>query len=102
MTSTATRRIDVWLWYARFFKTRTAATRACEKRRVRLNSVPIRKPSHAVRVGDVLTLPFRGEVRVVRVVSLGQRRGPVAEAHALFIDAFVDADEAAPAEAPIA
>lgn len=87
MTVPITRRVDVWLWYARFFKTRTAASRACERRRLRLNSEPIRKPSQPVKIGDVLTLPHRGEVRVVRVVSLGQRRGPAAEAHGLFADA---------------
>lgn len=86
MTASPDRRLDVWLWYARFFKTRTAATRACEQRRLRLNSVLVRKPSQIVRVGDVLTFPWRGQIRVVRVISLGERRGPAPEAQSLYTD----------------
>lgn len=86
MTNSSDRRLDVWLWYARFFKTRTAATRACEQRRLRINGDLVRKPSQSVRVGDVLTFPWRGEIRVVRILSVGSRRGPAIEAQTLYAD----------------
>lgn len=77
-------RLDKWLWYARFFKSRSLATRLCEGRRVRLNRRLIDKASRQVRVGDVLTFPQGRRIRVVRVVALGQRRGPAAEAEGLY------------------
>jgi ribosome-associated heat shock protein Hsp15 len=66
-------RLDKWLWYARFFKSRSLAARLCEGRRVRLNRRVIDKASRQVRVDDVL-----------RVVALGRRRGPAAEAEGLY------------------
>ncbi len=77
-------RLDKWLWYARFFKSRSLAARLCEGRRVRLNRRVIDKASRQVRVGDVLTFPHGRCIRVVRVVALGIRRGPAAEAVGLY------------------
>jgi ribosome-associated heat shock protein Hsp15 len=82
--SEPTLRIDKWLWHARFLKSRSGAQRFLEERIVRVNRVPVTKPSANVKVGDVLTLPFEREVRVVRIVALGTRRGPPAEARALW------------------
>jgi len=79
-----TQRIDKWLWYARFFKTRTRATEMCRKRRIRVNRALITKPNHLLREGDVLTFPQASRIRVVRVLKLGERRGPALEAHTLF------------------
>ncbi len=83
MTQT-TRRIDQWLWYARFFKSRTSAAKFCLAGRLRINRVPIAKASHAVKEGDVLTFFAGGRVRVVRVRALGSRRGPAGEARELY------------------
>jgi ribosome-associated heat shock protein Hsp15 len=80
------RRLDRWLWFARFFKTRDLATRLCERGRVRINRIKTRKASYGVRVGDVLTFPQGRDIRVIRVVGLGERRGPAAEARALYED----------------
>ncbi|MDA0261073.1 MAG: RNA-binding S4 domain-containing protein [Proteobacteria bacterium] len=79
-------RIDKWLWHARFFKTRTRATGVCRKRRIRINRTVIAKPTHLVREGDVLTFPQAARIRVVRVLRLGERRGPAVEAQTLFED----------------
>ena len=60
-------RIDRWLWFARFFKSRSLAAKICAERRVRVNGTIVTKPNHRVRTGDVLTFPQGREIRVVRV-----------------------------------
>ena len=79
-------RLDKWLWHARFFKTRTLASKTCEGGRIRLSGRVVDKAHQAVRIGDVLTFPQARAIRVVRVVGLGTRRGPPAEAQALYED----------------
>lgn len=89
-------RLDKWLWFARFFKSRTLAAKLCEGERVRINRVVVAKAHQPVHVGDVLTFPQARRIRVVRVRDLGTRRGPSEEARTLYDD--LDAD-AAPAPA---
>ena len=79
-------RIDKWLWQARFFKSRGLAGEIAGSGAVRVNGERIGKPAHAVRAGDVLTFPQAGHIRVIRVLGLGTRRGPAAEAQALYAD----------------
>lgn len=79
-------RIDKWLWYARFFKSRTQAARLSASGRLRINGNPIAKAHHPVKEGDVLTFPKGHHIRVIRIQALGARRGPAAEAHALYED----------------
>lgn len=79
-------RIDKWLWQARFFKTRGLASKVVSGGRVRVNSQPIAKPAYAVSPGDVLTFPQERDIRVIRIVTLGERRGPAPEAQALYED----------------
>jgi ribosome-associated heat shock protein Hsp15 len=77
-------RIDKWLWHARFCKTRGIAQAAARSGRIRLNGQRVEKAGTEVRPGDTLTLPRGREVVAVRVVALGTRRGPAAEAQALY------------------
>jgi ribosome-associated heat shock protein Hsp15 len=77
-------RLDKWLWFARVIKSRTSAAQLVESGRVRVNRVRVVKPSHALREGDVLTIALRGEVRVLEVQELGERRGPPQEARLLY------------------
>jgi ribosome-associated heat shock protein Hsp15 len=79
-------RIDKWLWHIRLAKTRTLAQKLVAGGHVRLNRAPVRQPSQMVRPGDVLTVAAFGRVRVLRVVALGERRGPAEEARALYED----------------
>lgn len=79
-------RIDKWLWHARFFRTRTLASKMCNGGKLRVNSAPIAKAHYRVRRGDVLTFPQGGRIRVVEVRAFGVRRGPAAEAQALYED----------------
>ena len=79
-------RLDKWLWQARFFKGCDLASEVVQGGHLRLNGQRCTKPGHAVAVGDVLTFPQGPRIRVVRVLALGQRRGPAPEAQALFAD----------------
>lgn len=79
-------RIDKWLWHARFFKSRSLATKFCASGKIRVNKAVVKKGHHALRVGDVLTFPKGHYIRVVCVLALGTRRGPAIEAQALFND----------------
>lgn len=80
--------MDVWLWRARFLKTRALACAFVEEGRVRLSrggqETRLDKPSRTVRAGDVLTFAVGGRAVTLRVESLGERRGPASEAQALY------------------
>ncbi|MBN9559237.1 MAG: RNA-binding S4 domain-containing protein, partial [Alphaproteobacteria bacterium] len=77
-------RLDKWLWCARFMKARSDCARLVAGGFVRINRQPTDKPHARLRVGDVLTVPLRGAVRVVRVQALATRRGPAPEARTLY------------------
>lgn len=77
-------RIDKWLWFARFRKTRGLAQDLCTGGHVKLNGVTVAKPSTTVRPGDALELILGPYRRRLRVVALGERRGPAPEAQALY------------------
>ncbi|WP_019015182.1 RNA-binding S4 domain-containing protein [Elioraea tepidiphila] len=79
-------RLDRWLWCARFIKTRAAAARLAEQGRIRINRQRTEKAHARVRPGDVLTFGIGPSVRVVRVLALGNRRGPAEEARQLYED----------------
>ncbi|WP_417257732.1 RNA-binding S4 domain-containing protein [Celeribacter sp.] len=79
-------RLDKWLWFARFFKTRALATKAVTSGHVRLNTVKTLKKSTLVGQGDVLTFLQGDTIRVVEIAGLGTRRGPAPEAQTLYID----------------
>jgi ribosome-associated heat shock protein Hsp15 len=78
-------RIDKWLWAARFFKTRSLAAQAVDGGRVQLNGARV-KPGKDVRCGDELAIHI-GELEwVVAVEAIPVRRGPAAEARALYAE----------------
>jgi ribosome-associated heat shock protein Hsp15 len=79
-------RVDKWLWHARFFKTRTLASKLAAAGNIRINGQKQSRASAGIRVGDVLTFPLNRHIRLIEVVSLSTRRGPAAEAQALYID----------------
>jgi len=81
---TQSQRLDKWLWFVRVVKTRTLAATLVSSGKVRLNRLRVAKPSQTVRVGDVVTVAVHRNVRVLRVVALGERRGPASEASTLF------------------
>ncbi len=83
-------RADVWLWRARFFKTRSLAARFVEEGRVRMlrdgGEARLDKASRTLRPGDGLVFALGGRVTAIRVLDPGQRRGPAAEARTLYAD----------------
>lgn len=76
-------RIDKWLWAARFFKTRSLASRACELGRIEANRQPC-KPSREVRAGDLLKVKNEQGNFEVQVLALSEIRGPAAIAQTLY------------------
>jgi ribosome-associated heat shock protein Hsp15 len=77
-------RLDQWLWFARFVKSRSLAARLCTAGAVTLNGGVVTKPHQPVRVGDIVIAPQAGWRRTVRVLALGSRRGPASEARLLY------------------
>ena len=86
MTEETTTRLDKWLWYARFFKTRTQATKLIQSGKLRINGDITNKPHRTAIIGMVLTFPQVKHVRVIKILKIGQRRGPATEAMALYED----------------
>src|SRR5580704_6819651 len=76
-------RIDKWLWAARFFKTRSLASRACELGRVQANGQLV-KPARDVRVGDMLKVKNDSGEFEIEVLALSEMRGPAAIAQTLY------------------
>jgi ribosome-associated heat shock protein Hsp15 len=77
-------RLDKFLWFARIVKTRAQAQALAEEGRIRLDGRIIDRAHAPVRVGDVLSFARLGAVRVLKVEALPARRGPPAEARALY------------------
>ena len=77
-------RLDKWLWCARFMKARSDCVRLIAEGMLRVNRQPTDKAHARLRVGDVITLPLRGQVLVLEVLALALRRGPAGEARLLY------------------
>jgi len=81
-------RADVWLWRARFFKTRSLAAKFVDEGRVRLTRAGLEsrldKCARPVKIGDALVFALGGRLTAVRVEAMGERRGPPAEARTLY------------------
>jgi ribosome-associated heat shock protein Hsp15 len=86
-------RLDKWLWFARFAKTRTLAAKLIASGFVRVNGQRAESAAKAVAVGDVITIALPRTTTVVRVAELGARRGPAPEARLLYVE--VERDDGA-------
>ena len=91
-------RLDKWLWFARFFKTRSLAATRVAAGDVRVNGERVTKRATTISAGDVLTFSQGRVVRIVEVVAVGTRRGPAPEAQALYNDM---SPPAPPKETPV-
>tara|TARA_B100001250_G_C19227539_1_gene540732 strand:+ start:161 stop:544 length:384 start_codon:yes stop_codon:yes gene_type:complete len=83
-------RLDTWLWYARFYKSRSLSSKAILSGKLRVNSNKIIKPASKVKINDILTINHVNTVRIIQVQSLGARRGPASEAKKLYQDLSAD------------
>ena len=88
-------RLDKFLWFARIVKTRALAQQLAEEGRLRLNGRIMDRAHAPVRVGDVLSFALRGTVKVLKVEALPARRGPPAEARALYSELIEETANAA-------
>ena len=93
-----TMRLDRFLWFARLAKLRSAAQAIAEAGTLRIDGRRIERAHAAVRVGAVVAFPLDGRVRVLRVLALPTRRGPPAEAAALYT--ALESLAAKPVDAP--
>ena len=82
----SSQRIDKWLWHARFIKTRSLSQKLVKAGKVRVNREKITNPSHPVKPENVLTLTLAREIKIIRVIAIGNRRGPYEEAKELYAD----------------
>jgi len=80
----ATLRLDKWLWFARFVKSRADAQKLIERGQVTLNGQVVQKTSAAARAGDKLEVVIVNFRHVITIAALGERRGPAAEAQTLY------------------
>jgi ribosome-associated heat shock protein Hsp15 len=79
-------RLDLFLWFARLTKTRDIAKAIAADGHVRIGGRPVARAHAPVRVGDVLSLPLHGRVRIFKVEALPRQRGPATEAQLLYRD----------------
>ena len=88
MSETPSVRLDIWLWRARFFKTRGLATDHVKRKGVRISrgghTRRSDKPGLAISVGDVVTFGRGEHIKTIQILALGERRGPAEEAQALY------------------
>lgn len=93
--SPASVRLDVWLWRARFFKTRALAAKACESGHIRLERFGqihrVEKAAAAVKPGDRLIFALGARLIDVEICAAGERRGPAPEAQTLYISRITTA-----------
>jgi ribosome-associated heat shock protein Hsp15 len=88
-------RLDKWLWFARFARTRSLAARLAADGFVRVNGARAENPAKGIGIGDVVTVAAPHATLAVRVRALGDRRGPAPEARLLYDDLSSGAAEAA-------
>ena len=95
-----TLRVDKWLWFARFARTRTSAAKIVTEARFRVNGQPTDKAHYAIRPGDVLTFALGPHIRIIKVVALAARRGGAPEARLLYEDLDPPQPKPAPSADP--
>lgn len=76
-------RLDIWLWAARFFRTRSLAKQAIEGGKIEVNAAPA-KPSKGVHAGDRLAIRRGEDAFVVDIIALSEQRGSPSVAQALY------------------
>ena len=79
-------RLDKWLWHARFIKSRSKSTKFCQTSKIRVNGSIISKAHYLVKPNDVLVFSIGNNIRIIKILNIGLRRGPAPEAQGLYED----------------
>ena len=74
-----TLRLDVYLYYIRIFKSRSLATKYILSNRLRISGQVTQKPHKMISIGDVLSMAIRGNVKILKILDIPNRRGPYSE-----------------------
>ena len=90
-------RLDRFLWFVRLAKTRSFAQEVASTGHMRIDGRVVGKAHAAVGVGNVLSFPLHGRVRVIRIEALPHRRGPATEARTCYTDLSPPVDDRPPA-----
>ena len=77
-------RLDKWLWFARFARTRSLAAKLVAAGHVRVNGTRVEDGAKGIGVGDIVTVAAAHGTALIRVLDLGVRRGPAPEARCLY------------------
>ena len=77
-------RADKWLWFARFFRTRSLSSKYSSENGIRINGIKTKKPSASLKPGDIITLNTGNTTKVVKILSCGVRRGSALDAELLY------------------
>ena len=88
-------RIDRYLHCIRLVKSRTLAQALIDEGHVRIDGRRAERPSESVRLGSIVALPLHGRIRILKVLSLPERRGPAPEARACYEELGIDEKSAA-------
>ena len=83
-------RIDRYLFFIRLAKSRTIAQSIVDEGHIRIDGRRAERSSDEVRIGSVVALPLHGQVRILRVLRLPERRGPAAEARSCYEELGID------------
>ena len=74
-----TLRLDVYLYYIRIFKSRSLATKYILSNRLRISGQVTQKPHKLISIGDVLSMTIKGNVKILKILDIPNRRGPYSE-----------------------
>tara|TARA_Y100001978_G_C23596137_1_gene386304 strand:- start:301 stop:696 length:396 start_codon:yes stop_codon:yes gene_type:complete len=74
-----TLRLDIYLYYIRIFKSRSLATKYILSNRLRISGQVTQKPHKMISIGDVLSMTIRGDVKILKILDIPNRRGPYSE-----------------------
>ena len=74
-----TLRLDVYLYYIRIFKSRSLATKYILSNRLRISGQVTQKPHKMISIGDVLSMTISGNVKILKILDIPNRRGPYSE-----------------------
>ena len=79
-------RLDLYLYYIRFLKSRNLATKFISASRIRISGHVTQKPHKLVSIDDVLTMTINDRVKILKIINIPYRRGPFLESKLYYED----------------